>query len=160
LEETGINELIEQAIKTCTAAADANRVVVTADFQTESMPKVRGGRLYQVWCNLIRNAIDAMPGGGRLAITSGLVEGDVVIRVADTGVGLPEPVEKVFEPFYTTKPVGKGTGLGLAICKELVEGMQGTISATNVASGGAVFTVRIPVSALSATPAKIGNVQC
>lgn len=159
-EQTGINELIEQAIKTCSAAADANRVVVTADFQTEPMPKVRGGRLYQVCSNLIRNAIDAMANGGRLNVTSGLIDDEVIIRVADTGGGLPSPVEKVFEPFYTTKPAGKGTGLGLAICKEFVEEMQGTIAAANLAAGGAVFTVRIPVSALAVSPSNIGITPC
>ncbi len=149
-EEASINELIEQAIKTCSASSEASRVIITADFQSDQMPKVRGGRLYQVCCNLMRNAIDAMPDGGRLSITSGLFDDCVVIRVTDTGVGLPDPVEKVFEPFYTTKQPGKGTGLGLAICKEFVEDMHGTISAANAESGGAVFTVRIPVTGLLA----------
>lgn len=148
LEETSVNELIEQAIKACSTAADANRVMVTADFQSDQMPRIRGSRLYQVCCNLIRNAIDAMPDGGRLTITSGLLDECVIVRVTDTGVGLPHPVEKIFEPFYTTKQPGKGTGLGLAICKEFVEDMGGTITAANADPGGAVFTVRIPVAGL------------
>lgn len=159
-EETSINELIEQAVRTCSGAADHNRVVISADFQADSMPKVRGFRLYQVCCNLIRNAIDVMPDGGRLTVTSGLIGDDVLVRIADTGNGLPQPVEKVFEPFYTTKPSGKGTGLGLAICKELVEGMQGTITAANLATGGAVFTVRVPVRALTASSTNAGVTPC
>lgn len=147
-EETGINDLIEQAIRACANAADVNRVVVSADFQGGQMPRFRGGRLYQVCCNLMRNAIDAMPDGGRLTISSGLYDEHVVIRIADTGVGLPHPVEKIFEPFYTTKQPGKGTGLGLAICKEFVEDMGGTIIAANQDGGGALFTVRIPVARL------------
>ncbi len=153
-EENSVNELIEQAIRACSTAADTNRVIVTADFQSDQMPKLRGSRLYQVCCNLIRNAIDAMPEGGRLSIASGLIEDCVVVRVADTGVGLPEPVEKIFEPFYTTKQPGKGTGLGLAICKEFVEDMGGTIKAANADAGGAVFTVRIPLTGLQ-TPQRI-----
>jgi two-component system NtrC family sensor kinase len=145
-EDASVNDLIEQAIKACSAAADANRVIVSADFQSEQMPRLRGSRLYQVFCNLIRNAIDAMPDGGRLSITSGLMADSVIVRVADTGVGLPEPVEKIFEPFYTTKQPGKGTGLGLAICKEFVEDMGGSVTGANAGAGGAVFTVRIPVA--------------
>jgi signal transduction histidine kinase len=143
-DDVGINEVIEEAIRTLAAAADERKIVVAADFQSSTMPKVRGSRLYQVLCNLIRNAIDAMPGGGRLTISSGVVADDVVIRVADTGAGLLQPVEKVFEPFYTTKPPGQGTGLGLAISRDFVEDMGGTITAGNGESGGAVFTVRLP----------------
>ncbi|MGB2986908.1 MAG: ATP-binding protein [Phycisphaerae bacterium] len=146
-DEMTINEVVEQAIKSSASAADASGVVVAADFQSQDMPSARGSRIYQVCCNLIKNAIDAMPDGGRLSITTGLVDDDVVIQVADTGVGLPEPVERVFEPFFTTKEPGKGTGLGLAICKDFIEDMQGTITAAPGADGGAVFTVRIPVGA-------------
>ncbi len=145
-EEVEVNQLIEEAIRASAAAAETNQVMVAADFQTTTMPTVRGSRLYQVCCNLIRNAIDAMPDGGRLTITSGIVDDQVVIRVADTGTGLPEPAEKVFVPFFTTKPPGKGTGLGLAICKDFIEDMHGTITAQNGENGGAVLTVRIPVA--------------
>jgi signal transduction histidine kinase len=144
-DEVGINELVEQAIRGLSDRAAAAGVVVTVDFQSAQMPTVSGGRLYQVCCNLIKNAIDAMPEGGRLAVTTGLVEGQVVIRVSDTGIGLPQPPEKVFEPFYTTKTPGKGTGLGLAICKDFIEDMGGTISAERGQPKGSVFTVRVPV---------------
>jgi len=145
-EEMNINEVIEQGIRAVAAAAEDRKVVIAADFHRQAMPVVRGSRLYQVCCNLFKNAIDAMPSGGRLFITSGLADDHVVIRVADTGVGLPAATEKVFEPFFTTKPPGQGTGLGLAICKEFVEDMHGAISAAPNPEGGAVFTVRIPVS--------------
>ncbi len=153
-----INEVVEEAIKSVTSAADTGRVIVAADFQNQEMPTACGSRLYQVCCNLIKNAIDAMPDGGRLSITTGIVDGHVIIEVADTGVGLPDAVEKVFEPFFTTKEPGKGTGLGLAICKDFVEDMRGTITAAPGEGGGAVFCVRIPLSSfggpmrLSATP--------
>jgi signal transduction histidine kinase len=145
-DESDINEILEQAIKANAAAADGSRIVTTVDFQRQPMPSTRGSRLYQVCCNLIRNAIDAMPDGGRLSVTSGIVDDHVVIKVADTGVGLPEDAEKIFAPFFTTKGPGKGTGLGLAICKDFVEDMQGTIVAAAGDEGGAVFTVRIPRS--------------
>ena len=97
---------VDIAIRSMTEGQTADGIVVTADFQSQSMPSVRGSRLYQVCCNLIKNAIDAMPEGGRLTLTTGLVGEEVVIRVSDTGVGLPEQPEKLFEAFYTTKPSG------------------------------------------------------
>lgn len=145
-DELGVNEIIEEALRTVAPAADERRIVVAVDFQHRDMPKFRGSRLYQVICNLLRNAVDAMPDGGRLTITSGLIDGEVVLRVADNGVGLPLPIERIFEPFFTTKPPGKGTGLGLAICKDYVEEMHGTLRAENQPDAGAVFTVRIPAS--------------
>lgn len=145
-EAVNINEIVEQAVKVTASNADASGVVVSADFQMQDMPLTSGSRLYQVCCNLIKNAIDVMPDGGRLSITTGLAGEDVVIRVADTGSGLPDPPEKVFEAFFTTKEPGKGTGLGLAICRDFIEDMKGTISATPGDNGGAVFTVRVPRS--------------
>ena len=145
-DELTINEIVEQAIRNTTSTAEVNGIVVSADFQTADMPAVRSGRLYQVCGNLIKNAIDAMPDGGRLSVTAGIVHDNIVIRVADTGVGLPPETDKVFEPFFTTKEPGKGTGLGLAICKDFIEDLHGTITASPGEEGGAVFTVRIPVS--------------
>lgn len=145
-ERATINEIVEQAIRANNSAADESRVVIAADFRNQDMPSIGGTRLYQVCCNLIKNAIEAMPGGGRLSITTGLVSGEAVIHMADTGVGLPDPPDRVFEPFYTTKEPGKGTGIGLAICKDFIEDMKGTIAASPGEEGGAVFAVRIPVS--------------
>lgn len=156
-DDMGINEVIEEAIRHLASSADERKVVVTADFQCSAMPRVRGSRLYQVLCNLIRNSLDAMPDGGRVTITSGIVNEEVVIRVADTGEGLPEPTEQVFEPFFTTKPPGKGTGLGLAICKDFIEDMGGTISAANSERGGAMFTVRIPTHKCAAPAAAMAR---
>ncbi len=145
-DEMNVNEVVEQAIKSTATAANERGVVVSADFQSQQMPSVCGSRLFQVCCNLIKNAIDAMPDGGRLAITTGVIDDHVVVRVTDTGAGLPDSAEQVFEPFFTTKEPGKGTGLGLAICRDFIEDMQGTITAAPGEEGGAVFTVRIPVS--------------
>lgn len=143
-----VNEVIDQALRSYNAAAESAGVVVTSNFRFARMPCVRGSRLFQILGNLIRNAIDAMPGGGRLTVTSAIVDDQVVIEVADTGVGLPLDLEKVFEPFFTTKPPGKGTGLGLAISRDYVREMEGTITASHGVDGGAVFTVRIPLVSL------------
>ncbi len=141
-----INEVVEQAIRNVSAAARSAKILVAADFQENNMPIVGGSRLYQICCNLMKNALDAMPDGGRLTITTGLIDGDVIIRFTDTGEGLPDDVDGLFRPFFTTKEPGKGTGLGLAICREFAEAMRGTITAAPSPTGGAVFTVCIPVS--------------
>lgn len=141
----GINECIETAIQEHAHTAEKNGVVIAADYRTAEMPGVSGTRLLQVCGNLIRNALDAMPSGGRLTITSGRGDGEVFIKIADTGSGLPDDVNKVFEPFFTTKEPGHGTGLGLAICREFVEELGGSLTAQNSA-GGALFTIRLPLS--------------
>jgi len=145
-DDVGINRVIEQAIQSHAATAQRCQVVVAADFHSVDMPSVRGGRLFQVLSNLIKNALDAMPDGGRLTITSGVAEQEVVIQVLDTGPGLPHPPQKLFEPFFTTKPAGAGTGLGLAISRDFVEDMGGSITAANQPGGGAQFTIRLPLA--------------
>jgi len=144
-----VNTVLEEAMRTMSEPAERNGVTIAAGFQNEHMPPVRGSRLFQVFCNLIKNAIDAMPKGGRLTVTSAVVDREVMVRVEDTGIGLPEQADKVFEPFFTTKQPGKGTGLGLAICKDYIERLHGTITAHNRPEGGAAFVVRIPVDSLA-----------
>jgi signal transduction histidine kinase len=95
-------------------------VTVTAD---PGLPRVRGfvGELNQIWANLIDNALDAAPEGGRVEVTAAVELQHVVVRIIDNGGGIPPEVRShIFEPFYTTKPVGLGTGLGLDIVRRLV----------------------------------------
>jgi len=106
---------------------------------------MRSANLFQVFCNLVKNAIDAMPTGGTLTVITEIVGSEVVIRFEDTGVGLPAEIERIFEPFFTTKGPGKGTGLGLAICRDIVEKYNGRITAARRPAGGSVFTIRIPL---------------
>ncbi len=151
-EDTSLNTIVEEAVKVLGDQATQSRVSVVCSFEGP-LPVVRGGgNLFQVFCNIIKNAIDAMPDGGTLTIHSAVSGGEAVIRFDDTGPGLPEAGERVFEPFFTTKPLGKGTGLGLPICREIVEKYRGRLTAENREAGGARFTVRIPLD--SCTPSR------
>jgi signal transduction histidine kinase len=105
---------------------------------------VDGGQLRQVFDNLLKNAVEAMPDGGRIRIASQEGEGDFTVSIADSGPGIsPENLPRMFLPFFTTKKVGSGTGLGLSVCYGIVKMHGGTIQAANNPDGGACFTVRI-----------------
>jgi two-component system, cell cycle sensor histidine kinase and response regulator CckA len=117
-------------------------------------------QLRQVLVNLINNAKDAMPDGGRLSVTlqckvvnktmmetiPNADEGNYIVwTIADTGVGIPsERIEKIFEPFYTTKEISKGTGLGLSIVAGIIKGHKGFITVESVVDRGTTFHVYLP----------------
>jgi signal transduction histidine kinase len=114
---------------------DAPPTPVTADRE----------QLRQVFVNLALNAVDAMPTGGRLSITSRSGSPGVTVEVADTGTGIaPELAGKLFQPFVSTKETG--LGLGLVISKRIIEEHHGTLTAANRADGGAVLTVHLPAA--------------
>jgi signal transduction histidine kinase len=101
----------------------------------------------QVFLNLLANAAQAIEGPGAITIETRRDGPTAVIAIADTGPGIPpEIMGRVFDPFFTTKPVGEGTGLGLSISYEIVKKHGGEIRAESPAAGGAVFTVRIPLT--------------
>ena len=116
----------------------------------EKLPPVSADQyqLQQVVLNLLTNAKDAMPKGGRLSLSTELVQTDgkkfVELRVEDTGEGIaPEHLDKLFDPFFTTKPEGEGTGLGLSICQGIIEAHGGSIHAENAPDGGAAFVIQL-----------------
>lgn len=118
----------------------------------EKLPLVSLDRdqLQQVMLNLLSNAQEAMPGGGRLSLCTDTVQTIgkrwVELRVEDTGEGIdPAHHDKIFEPFFTTKPEGEGNGLGLAICKGIIDSHGGAMWAENNPNGGASFVVRLEV---------------
>ena len=95
--------------------------------------------------NLITNAVDAMPEGGRLMMSASEVDDDVVIDVRDTGIGIPAGMtERVFEPWFTTKPAGRGTGLGLSITRDVVRRFGGTVTVESAGQGGTTVRVTLP----------------
>jgi PAS domain S-box-containing protein len=100
--------------------------------------------LREVFVNLIVNAVDAMPRGGRLAITCQHHENRLLLKFADNGMGMPEDVrQKIFEPFFSTKGA-HGTGLGLSVSYSIIERHEGTISVTSEPRNGTTFTIDLP----------------
>ncbi len=143
-EHTSVNAMLEESLRSVEGQATANGVRVETEL-AENLPTIRSGDLVQVFCNLAKNAIGAMPDGGLLRVTSASEGDDVVVRFADTGPGIPVEIrDKVFEPFFTTKRPGEGTGLGLAISRDIVEKYGGSITISDGAECGTVLIVRIP----------------
>jgi signal transduction histidine kinase len=122
-------------------------IEVVRDY-AKDLPHICGhaGELSQVWTNLIDNAIDAVDGQGRITIRTASEDGRVLVEVSDDGPGIPDDARKrIFEPFYTTKEVGKGTGLGLDIAyRVVVEDHKGDIRVLSE-PGDTRFQVRLPV---------------
>ncbi len=105
------------------------------------------GELNQVWTNLIDNAIDAMNGRGTLTVRTRRDGDCVLVEIGDTGPGIPDSIHgRIFEPFYTTKPVGKGTGLGLDICWRIVVQRHGGDLRVTSTPGDTRFQVLLPTS--------------
>jgi signal transduction histidine kinase len=104
-------------------------------------------QLFQVFVEIIENAMDAVEeaGGGSLDITAATHSSDLILKFSDTGAGIRDP-HRVFDPFYTTKPVGKGTGLGLSAVYGVIQDHGGQITCRNKPEGGAEFTIRLPLS--------------
>jgi signal transduction histidine kinase len=120
-----------QGIETIVGIAPAQQITADRDM------------LRRAALNLLLNAVDVMPDGGRIIFSATDCVEYVELKIADTGPGLPADVERrVFEPFFTTKP--GGTGLGLAIVYRIAEAHKGTVTAANDPGGGAVFSIRIP----------------
>jgi signal transduction histidine kinase len=148
---------LQQALVEATAAARSEAAQARIESEISIEPgaeRLHADRhqLVRVLRNLINNACQAMPAGGRLTLRCRTDrDGCVAIEVSDTGVGMSaEQRAHLFEPFYTTKRFGAGTGLGLAISKEIVERHGGDIRVDSQAGEGTTVTVRLPTTAKSA----------
>jgi signal transduction histidine kinase len=149
-----LNRVLQKVVALRQAACRALDIEVVRHYD-EKLPRVHSDPLllHQVFLNLVMNAEQAIAATGRrgrIEITTAASGDRVVATVHDTGGGIPPDVlTRMFEPFYTTKEVGKGTGLGLAIAYGIVQEHGGHISAANHRDGGAVFTVELPGAAVS-----------
>jgi two-component system, NtrC family, sensor histidine kinase HydH len=146
LRATDVNEVLESVLMLL--AQPARKAGVSVEKLLDPSIGQRdldGELLKQAFLNLLLNALQAMPGGGRLTVESRIRDGMLEVRIADTGTGIrPGDREKLFSPFFTTKR--DGTGLGLAITYRIIRNHQGTIDVETAPGEGAAFTVRIPLS--------------
>jgi signal transduction histidine kinase len=143
-QDGSIRRALEEAIKSLAGKAAEQQVTLELEIAAD-VPPIESSSLYQVFTNLVKNAIEAMPGGGLVRVEALAVNEAVEVRVADSGPGIPKDrLALIFEPFFSTKEAVHGTGLGLAISREIVEKQGGSILARNRAAGGAEFVVRIP----------------
>ena len=148
-EHVDLNAVAEQTLKFLDQEALHRSIVIERDFK-EGLPPVTTdmSQLQQVILNVVDNAVDAVDRNGSIRVITGLDEGgkEVFLSVVDSGPGMPhEVMQKIFDPFYTTKSVGEGTGLGLAICYSIMEKLGGRIDVESQPGMGSVFTIRIPL---------------
>jgi len=140
--ETSIHRLIEDTFSTINVPSN----IKVSTQAAEDIPKllIDSNLMRRVFTNLITNAIQAMPNGGKLMIKATVSKDAFLISFQDTGEGIPEEnMDKIWSPLFTTKP--KGTGLGLPTCKRIVEAQNGTIMVESKAGQGATFTISIPL---------------
>ncbi|WP_461833177.1 sensor histidine kinase [Desulfothermus sp.] len=142
-----IKKLIDSTIKLVKNQLMLSDIQLIRNLPTD-LPKIKGNEdnLKQVFINLFLNAIQAMPEGGYLKISAREKQGFIEIAVEDSGVGMPpEVLDRIFDPFFSTKPVGKGTGLGLSIVYGIVKKHGGHIEVKSRQGQGTTFFVYLPV---------------
>jgi len=124
-----------------------NRIQIHKEYGL--IPKIQGysGKLNQVFMNLLSNAFQAIQGKGDVWIRTRSNDSTVEIEIEDNGIGIPkENLKRIFEPFFSTKPVGQGTGLGLSISYGIIEQHQGKIHVNSAPQKGTSFVVCLPIS--------------
>jgi signal transduction histidine kinase len=142
-----INQIINTSLKLVKDQSMFHGIEIEAKL-ADNLPEVIGdrSRLEEVFLNLFINAADAMKGGGKLTITTGLSTNNLIrISISDTGKGIDkEHLSHIFEPFFTTKEPGQGTGLGLSIVYGIIQKHNGTIDAECNPGTGTTFTISLP----------------
>jgi len=141
-----INEILDKTLDLSRYDKKFRKIEITKVVEAVPELKINPDQIQQVFLNLILNALDAMPEGGRLDIAIRQAEGVVQITFKDTGSGMDrETAGRVFDPFFTTKAPGKGTGLGMSICYGIIKEHGGTINVESEQGHGTTFTIRLPV---------------
>ncbi|MDY6954770.1 MAG: ATP-binding protein, partial [Thermodesulfobacteriota bacterium] len=146
---TSINGLIEEVTTFLREELKMRHVILQKSLDP-TIPEIFADpkQMKQVLLNIMKNAIEAMPEGGRLSVTTQLRRDSLQLRITDTGKGItPEELKTVFDPFVTTKP--KGTGLGLAISRKILEDHEGRISIETQPSDGTVCSILLPVKCVT-----------
>lgn len=142
-----LNRVLDDTIQLLEAQLHNTQIEVVKHYG-ENLPPAPGNapKLQQVFMNLILNARDAMPRGGQLEISTGFDEDSITICFQDTGEGIsPEHLSRIYDPFFTTKQIGKGTGLGLAVSYGIVQDHGGQITVESNSGEGTRFLIRLPL---------------
>jgi nitrogen fixation/metabolism regulation signal transduction histidine kinase len=139
-ESVDLGDLLQSVLDLYT---EDERLEVVWTRPREAAPvRVDPGQIRQALANLVKNAVAAVNGSGRISLQLRRDADQVILQVADSGPGLPDPCDRVFEPYFTTKTTG--TGLGLPISRKIVEDHRGQLTAANDPAGGAVFQMVLP----------------
>jgi two-component system, NtrC family, sensor kinase len=146
MESLDINKVLLDVLSLVEHQLEGAKIRIRKDL-ADSLPPVRGNenRLQQVFFNLVLNARDAMPSGGWLSLVTSADEDTVVIEVSDTGQGIKrEDIKRIYDPFFTTKGVGRGTGLGLSVSYGILQEHGGAIFVESMPGKGTTFQVALP----------------
>jgi len=147
-----LKPLLQRAVQMEGFKLENRKISLTVE-SSDPLPRVLGNpnQLLQAFLQIIENAVDALQeiGGGRLQVSLWREGNELIVQFADSGPGLRDP-ERVFDPFYTTKPVGKGTGLGLSATYGVIQDHKGQITCYNRPEGGAAFEIRLPALRVTA----------
>ncbi|MFV8827490.1 ATP-binding protein [Alkalihalobacterium sp. APHAB7] len=139
-----INQVASAAIEVITPFANLNSIFVDSKFQDEPVIYGNVGKLQQCLINMFKNAIEAMPNGGTLYVSTSVNKDTAVIEITDTGIGMTkEELNRLGKPFYTTK--SKGTGLGMMVCFSIISNMEGSILVDSNVGSGTTFQIVVPL---------------
>jgi len=155
-----ISRVLDDTLQLLEPQLRGNQIRIIRDYDPDA-PLVFGnaGKLQQVFTNLLLNARDAIPAGGSIEIST--IPSDdhsLIVEISDTGMGIaPENVAKIYDPFYTTKGVGRGTGLGLAVSYGIVQEHSGHIGVESSPGRGTTFKITLPTANARAQLQAVGD---
>ena len=158
--ETDVARVLDDTLQLLEPQLRRSQIEIVRSYGTDAPEAyANAGKLQQVFTNLILNARDAIPDGGRIIVATGTAEdGSLLVEVTDTGIGIaPENIAKIYDPFYTTKGVGQGTGLGLAVSYGIVQEHGGHISVDSTPGRGTTFHITLPTAPLRARLQAVGD---
>ncbi|MCP3678536.1 MAG: response regulator [Deltaproteobacteria bacterium] len=156
-----INDVLLQALNLLNYKMESSGIGVANELsQTLPLTMADSHQLEQVFINIIHNAIQSMEGGGALTVSSRCTGERILLTVADTGCGIPETcIDRIFDPFFSTKEAGKGTGLGLSVSYSIIKSHDGDMSVRSREGVGSTFTIELPVAPGEGAVKKSESVQ-
>ena len=155
-----LKELLQEIVYLSSQRAKYSNIEIQTEIENDLPPiSASETEMQQVFLNLVNNALDAMEKtGGKISLTAKRRDNEIVVAVADNGPGIADAnLARVFDPFYTTKPVGKGTGLGLSICYGIIKKIGGDIQVRSLKGQGTTFEIRIPCKTHGEDPKETSN---